>query len=164
MDIEKIKASFQLMASHITKFQLDNDFYYYNSLIDAERKIDVSYILQDITKDEETGEHYGTIVLNLMISVESDKSEFQMEICSSGTFSADAELSDEVFRRMLTLNGCSVLYTLTRAKIASVTSQIFEDGCIMLPLVNFVKFRELNQGRTSKKKKVTAKEKISAKD
>lgn len=82
-------------------FQLDNDFYYYNSLIDAERKIDVSYILQDITKDEETGEHYGTIVLNLMISVESDKSEFQMEICSSGTFSADAELSDEVFRRKL---------------------------------------------------------------
>lgn len=164
MDIEKIKASFQLLASHITKFSLDNGFYYYNSLTEAERKIDVSYALQGIKKDEETGEHYGTIELNLVISVESEKSEFQMEICSSGLFSADDELPDEVFRKMLTLNGCSVLYTLTRAKVASVTSQIFEDGCVMLPLVNFVKFRELKQDVIGQRKKGTQKKKISVKD
>lgn len=55
-----------------------------------------------------------------------------------GVFSVSKEKSDEEFRKLLWYNGSSILYSIARAKLETITAMIFANGKISLPLVNMI--------------------------
>ena len=60
------------------------------------------------------------------------------KVVVEGEFSASKEKSNEEFEKLLWFNGASVLYSIARAKLETITAMIFANGKISLPLVNMV--------------------------
>ena len=39
------------------------------------------------------------------------------------------------------LNGCATLYSIARSFLMSTTSQVFSNGAVILPMINFFDFK-----------------------
>ena len=79
------------------------------------------------------------ITVSGKLQVESNSEAYcDYKVVVEGEFSASKEKSNEEFEKLLWFNGASVLYSIARAKLETITAMIFANGKISLPLVNMV--------------------------
>ena len=144
IDINKIKSAFQLVNTSIVSLNVDNTFYDYNERDSGKRQIDVGFIVKETAIEEETKQHLGILDLKVHIVCHfDDDRHLDLNMILRGVFSAPVEMEEDQFNIMLEQNGCASLYSVARGTIASITSQMFTCGCIIVPMVNFIKFHEL---------------------
>lgn len=145
MDIKQFQSSFQLLSESVTDLRVSNSFSDYDERRSAEKHIDVSYCIVQVKKSQKTG-FSGTLDLKLAISSEADGNSFSLSMTLRGVFAAPLKLGEEEFRRMMRINGCAALYGIARASVGCISTQFFTVGNIVLPLANFIRFRELDAG------------------
>ena len=146
MNTKDVAASFQLISTSIRKLNISNSFYEYSEHKDGERTVDLAYDIVDQRYVEEKNKRMGLLDLHISLLCKVVEEGFTIEMVLRGVFQAEPEISEETFTHMLRLNGCAALYSIARASVSSISTQLFSIGNIVLPMVNFVRFHELDTG------------------
>lgn len=134
MDINNHIADFQFSGKSIKELSVTNDFVNTNDSDDFSRTVDVDYEIKDISERE--NRKVAIMYLFVNTSVARDEKSTKIKYVVEGCFSVSSNTSDEDFITMLSVNGCTALYSIARADIVSISSHIFNSGKIVLPMVN----------------------------
>ena len=145
MDANRIKASIQLVGTSIVDLHINNGFLAYNEMMPGEKSIDVAYAVRDIRLSQDQAKKNGLLDLIISLSATIDGRTFELHMTMRGLFEIPAECEDADFKKMLEINGCAALYSMARASVSSISTQMFTVGNIVLPLVNFIRFHELQE-------------------
>ncbi|HIZ83967.1 MAG TPA: hypothetical protein H9668_06085 [Firmicutes bacterium] len=140
MDTQSIQAPFQFLGSKITKVAQTNTFDYLDSGESLKRYADVNYSIDEIAQHDNL--QFGTISLYVKLQVLSSANHYDISVDIQGTFFSDLSIDNENFKKMLGINGCTVLYSIVRAFIISLSSQSLIGGQIILPMINTFKLIE----------------------
>lgn len=100
---------------------------------------------------------YGKLLMLIDISLEQNEMEEstdKFQIVIEGVFSSSPAIDDEKFMELLNINGGAALYSIARAKIEAISSLIYNEGKILLPMINIIqyykeKFEEENKRTNS---------------
>lgn len=86
---------------------------------------------------------YGKLRMQIDMSIDqselegaADKFQFVIE----GVFSSSPSIEDEKFMELLNINGGTALYSIARAKIEAISSLIYDEGKILLPMINIIQY------------------------
>lgn len=145
MDIGSIVSRFQLIGTTVKKIQVTNDFVTLPDAVDVKRIIDVDYVIEGIERNEEDESLFGTILLSIHVTIRHQKRKLDIKCDVQGAFHAPHEMDNDTFQKMMTTNGCASIYSISRAIIISVSSQLLLHGCIYLPMINVFKLNEEKQ-------------------
>lgn len=145
MDIKNVESQFQLLSSMVVHFDFNNNFLIYDERKPGKKDIDVSYEICHVETDEEKKAHFGVLDLIVSVSSEIDKRKYELKVVLRGFFEAPIEMPEDVFIKMLKVNGCTALYSIARGTVSGISAQTFSFGNIVLPMVNFVRFHELEK-------------------
>lgn len=144
MNIENSKSKFLFIGNTIRKFTINNNIINFHNPYDYDKTFDVEYKIDRIYEKE--GDWTG--ILRLFISVcaqhkEEEEKNAMLHLVTEGYFSSNKQQTEkEEFEKMLALNGCATLYSISRAIIMTTSSQTFNFGDIVLPMVNVIKLKE----------------------
>lgn len=86
---------------------------------------------------------YGKLLMQLNISLEQNEtgeSTDKFEIVIEGVFSSSTAIEDERFMELLNINGGAALYSIARAKIEAISSLVYNEGKILLPMINIIQY------------------------
>lgn len=143
MNAENIKSGFQLLATSIKHIEVNNSFTYFDDNEEIDRKYDVTYEIDDISRDDHDT-ILGTISLNVIAIVKNKDAEMNFNLIIQGCFMSEDDTKSEEFRDMLEINGCATLYSISRAMILNISSQSCFGAHILLPMINLFKLKEKN--------------------
>ena len=136
------KSSFIFVGSRIKKFTFTNPFIH--RPVNAKNSVEVDYVVDDVTKDENG--HIGIITLYVKMKLKSKKSTSSLALELEGCFElSDESASDDAFSDMLQLNGTTMLYSIARSIIQTVTSQSYLDESVALPMLNVISLYEMKK-------------------
>ena len=140
MNTKKIEATFQLLANSISKIDITNNLFRISESDNLRKefslKIDNICIEQHHT--------YKSAAMDLSVNVlvsdnNTDKPrEFKALMTINGIFIDTTDITDEEFKQKLNINGSAALYSIARGCLINISSQVLEEGKIILPLVNFI--------------------------
>lgn len=141
----KYLSAFEYIGSRITNFRIKNDFI---DLIDSEKvkkSIDVSHEILNVETFNEGKTFSGVINVNIKVSEKIDKHKYNVTMSIEGCFTAPVKIGEDVFKKMLQINGITSLYSIARGFIQSTTSQTLMSGNILLPMFNVAEYsKDLN--------------------
>lgn len=64
----------------------------------------------------------------------------KLDLLIEGAFSAPSSIEEEVFKKLLLINGAAALYSIARSKVEGITAMTFQSGKLELPMVNIINF------------------------
>lgn len=150
MDIKDCESSFQMIGNRVCKLILKNDFVSISNLRDADYNIDADYEIKQI--ENKNNECTGILLLMVKTGVkDKEKHKLTVELQIEGCFTAIG-MDKENFTDMLSVNGCTALYSIARAIIVSVSSQSMCGGQLIIPLINVFKLHEKKKAREALEK------------
>lgn len=86
---------------------------------------------------------YGKLLMQIDISLNQEESEEPsdtLQIILEGVFSSDKSIEDEKFMQLLNINGGAALYSIARAKIEAISGLLYDEGKILLPMINIIQY------------------------
>ena len=134
MNINNHLAEFQFIGKSIKELSVTNDFPNTNDTDAFSRSIDVDYNIVNISEKNNQKTALMHLIVNVNLSRDNNSTDIKYVV--EGCFTAPNEISEEEFITMLSVNGCTALYSVARADISSISSHIFNSGKILLPMVN----------------------------
>lgn len=143
MNTKKAEAPFQLLTAAVTSIDIKNTFFGYDERTPGKKEFDVGFIIRNVDCNKDKDLKLGILDLKIMVFSEADPNSISLNMEYRGIFSAPLNMDEETFEKMLRVNGCAALYSMARATINSISSQVFSFGNIVLPMVNFVRFHEI---------------------
>lgn len=150
INVEKIKADFQIISSRVVKFELETKDYK-----EEKENINVSntYDYEIIKLEEDEQLYYGVLQFKSCFAAKvKNKLLFKVNVIYEGIFAGKKEkLNMQDFKNMLELNGIVTLAHLTRAYVISCTALAGFNPPVRLPLINIHKLKEM-KGQTSAQK------------
>lgn len=138
----KIMAQFQMLGSRIVSINLKNDFLSANCLDSGKKWLDLSHAIVGIDQQEDNS-FLGVIQLHVAVRIKEEKQKYSLKIILEGGFYAPEEMGKEGFERMLSINGLAALYGIARAQVRSISSQVFADGGVLLPMIDVTRYSKI---------------------
>lgn len=138
----KILAQFQMLGSRIVSINLKNDFLSANCLDSGKKMLDLSHEIIGIDQQEDNN-FVGVIRLHVAVRVKEEKQKYSLKIILEGGFLAPEEMGKEEFEKMLSINGLTALYGIARAQVRSISSQVFADGGVLLPMIDVTRYSKV---------------------
>jgi len=139
-DANGVRAQIQFIDSRILKIVLDNNLPLSQQSLDFECNID--YALGEIITIENGLQ--GVVKLSLVISSkEKRKKLLTLQIDIEGAFSCSSEMTQDTFVQFLRLNGVSMLYSIARTNIMTITGLSYPGATIRLPMLNIAALNEM---------------------
>lgn len=136
----KYLADFQIIGNSIKNLKIKNDFISLKEKNDTKKKIDISHSIISIEEIPEEEIILGTIVLNIKVSISSNKKKYILDMAIEGCFNAPVDMGEETFVNMLKVNGITSLYSIARGFVQSTTAQTLVEGNVLLPMLNVVAY------------------------
>ena len=136
----KYLADFQIIGNSIKNLKIKNDFISLKEKNDTKKKIDISHSIISIEEIPEEKIILGTIVLNIKVSISSNKKKYILDMAIEGCFNAPVDMGEETFVNMLKVNGITSLYSIARGFVQSTTAQTLVEGNVLLPMLNVVAY------------------------
>lgn len=151
-------ADFQLIGNRIVQLKINNDFISLDMDENTEIKkgLHLSHQIVSIKVDPQ-GKLSGLLIIHIKVKLTRGKEKCIVDLMLEGCFNAESEMGEDKFRSMLEINGFSTLYGIARSTLISISSQTFNRGTIILPMINVFKYiesqKELLQEEEDKAKK-----------
>lgn len=136
LDIETLASPFTYIGSTIHQLNIQNHLVYLGS--GTSEKYEIEIIPSEVEHEKEDAVYFGTVTIKIAVtlSTENDPVQDKILLGIEGGFSAPDSIGEEVFTKMLALNGATILYSIARSKLEAITSATFARGEIVLPVVN----------------------------
>ena len=139
MELNKIIAELDFLNATVHNIEITNNA---SELLESSKKsfgLDIKYNAPIIRDDKK----YGGLLLEINISVEHEDPEVEddsIKLIMEGLFSASSTIDDERFLEMLNINGGAALYSVARAKIEAFSSLVYDEGKLLLPMINMIQY------------------------
>lgn len=93
----------------------------------------------------------GQLRMHIFVEVKPDNpvgASDKIDMVLDGKFSGKAGIADDKFLNLLNINGGAALYSIARSKIEALSGLVYEEGKIMLPMINIIQYyQELNSDK-----------------
>lgn len=138
MNLNAITADMSFIGSSIAKLNVSNNI---KNLVDTNCTFGVDVDITNIQQlSEQQSQLRGYVLLKVTVNVKgikqkSAKSKIVLEL--EGCFETST-LDKDHFAQMLFLNGGSTLYSIARGIIGNLSTQTYQHGKILLPMINMV--------------------------
>ena len=139
ININEIVTNFYLIGCAIRQIEIKNDIL----LLSGKEKMELGIGVEPEYQGIIDKHHSGNVKLTIEISAKREEDLTKSTTISAtieGVFSAHSEMSEEQFKQMLSINGAAALYSIMRGKIEAITSNVFANGKIEIPFVNFMNY------------------------
>ena len=135
MNINNCLASFQFIGNSIQHLCVQNNFVFLSEedWKNSDTNIDIKYSVEEIIPEED--KMLGVINLYLVLNIAHENRKLNVELTVQGCFGSEIQ-PEEDFRQQLSVNGCTVLYSISRSILTSILAQCFSGHHIMLPMIN----------------------------
>lgn len=139
MELNKIIAELDFIETTIHSIQITNKAL---SLLESSEKsfgLDIKHN-QPVIKDDKK---YGGLLLEINIAIKPENPDLKQDsirLVMEGLFSASATMDDDKFLQLLNINGGAALYSIARAKIEAISGLVYNDGKILLPMINMLQY------------------------
>lgn len=142
----KYLSAFEYIGSRVTNLRIKNDFIDLAESNNIKKSIDVSHEILSIEKIDNDQTLLGLINVNIKVTAKKAKQKYNVAVSIEGCFTAPVEIGEDVFKKMLQINGITSLYSIARGFIQSTTSQTLMSGNILLPMFNVAEYsKDLNE-------------------
>lgn len=150
MNTKDIKSSFQFVGSKVLSCNMKNNFVSADGSLPL--KCTVEYTLGESSVNEDLQVLFGIVTLYVNVSATDNESngKFTCKLIIEGCFADSADCDRDNFSKMLSINGCTLLYSTARAYISTISALSMSDGNFVIPMVNCYKLIEKGQ-KSSKK-------------
>ncbi len=150
LDLNSIQSPFEFMGSAICEMSVQNHLLHIGP--QTSPKIEMQIMVSNVSHEVEDKKFFGTVALNIKINLitKDDPIEDKITFGLEGGFCASDTIDETLFSNMLSLNGSTILYSIARGKIESISSAIFEYGKIELPVVNMNQYFEKEASKAEK--------------
>lgn len=101
--------------------------------------IDIKYSKPIVFENKKVGKLLLQIDISLK-SEEPDSIEDTIKFVIEGEFSSDKSIDDDKFMELLNINGGAALYSIARSKIESISSIVYSEGKVLLPMINIIQY------------------------
>lgn len=139
MKLNNIIADLNFIKSHIHKFEANCNM----SEIEMNNKKSFGMDIKCSNPVIKGNKKIGKLLLQIDITVEhvdENGTEDTIGLLIEGVFSTDSSVDDESFLELLNINGGAALYSIARAKIEAFSSMIYNEGKLLLPMINIVQY------------------------
>ena len=154
METKKYESGFQLIGTSIKEFSIKNSYYRMNSENSKNKSIKLGRRITELNSED--NKLYGLLEVTLEVYIadndninddydDADYNQYHISLKMEGAFSADSQISENDFKRMIDVNGCAAIYSIARAFIINTTAQTMLEGQIVLPLLNFFDIPSSNE-------------------
>lgn len=139
MELNKIVAELDFISATVHNIEMTNNS---SELLQSSKRsfsLDIKHnepIVQDNKK-------YGGLLLEVNISVAHEDpqiSDDNVKLIIEGLFSSPSTMPDDKFLELLNINGGAALYSVARAKIEAVSGLVYNEGKLLLPMINVVQY------------------------
>lgn len=128
-------AQFQFIGSSISKVNFNNTLIHLPQ--ELKRSIDVDYHIDNISQDDKATIGLITLIVDMSLKPKKNiKGKTSINLRLQGCFSSDANVDTNEFEELLQINGTSLLYSIARSIIQSLTSQAFLNDSVAVPMIN----------------------------
>ena len=136
MDSKNISSPFQLLQNNVLEFTFSNNETICLDNEDVQRVCNTEYNIVKVEKSNSS--HLGAIELTIEAKrlIKKNNCGFSLKLCINGIFSAPLDMPEEIFCRMLELNGIAALYSIARGKISSLASLCYPSEPVIIPMIN----------------------------
>ena len=149
MNVNEISSDFQFVGSRVCELSVKNDFVFFPENSSLSKNIDVSYEIVDISTDDTSVLGILNLYVTCKISeVETDKvdtNNCNIYLALNGCFISGTKTDSNIFKQMLSVNGCAALYSIARSFIMSLSAQISINCNIVLPMINTFRLVEKSE-------------------
>lgn len=144
IDVNAIKADFQIFYSRVVKFELETKDC---EEIDEDIKLNNSYDYEIVKFEENENFYLGVLHFKTNFTAKvKNKIIFKINVIYEGTFGGKkSTLSEQDFKNMLELNGIVTLSHLTRAYVISCSALAGINPPVRLPMINIHKLRNMKK-------------------
>ena len=145
MNIQDIKADFQILGYRIVNLNVSNDFIFLDlGSDDINKEIDVKYQLSGpFDFEDDANSIGGAVTLLIEAHIYDGEKQISINLAIEGGFSLNDSRDTNKLKEMLKVNGCAALYSIGRSIIMGATSQMCINGTITIPMVNTFKMSEI---------------------
>ncbi len=86
--------------------------------------------------------YVGNLLMQISITVKSEDNnpDDSFAIALEGSFWANKDMDDDRFLDLLNINGGAALYSIARSKLETISAVTYEEGKILLPMINMIQF------------------------
>lgn len=150
LDISKIETPFSFLGSTIRSLRIQNHSLYLGE--DTNESYGLKITLSDVSHAKEDSSFFGTvsIAIEIVITTKNDKKQDVISMVLDGGFTAPDSIGKETFEKLLKINGATMLYSIARGKVETITSAMFVYGNISLPVINVLRYYEEEQKAAAK--------------
>ena len=138
MNPATVQSDFQIIGARISELEVHNDFISLDVRNDIAPIIDISHSIHMGPINDDI--KLGIVELFVKVAVNKEDAHFTMRLTIEGGFNAPSAMENGMFEKMLEINGITALYSFARSTVASITSQTFLLGSIMLPMINVTQY------------------------
>jgi len=139
MDLNKVVADLSFDNAIIHRIDANCKMQSVSNANNKEFGIDIRYSNPIIIDERKIGK----LLLQVDLSIKNEEGEDEEDTISlvlEGAFSCDKNVEDDRFLELLNINGGAALYSIARAKIECISSMIYSEGKIILPMINMVQY------------------------
>ncbi|MBR6408426.1 MAG: hypothetical protein IKS19_07610 [Clostridia bacterium] len=141
MDLNQITADLRFLAANVIELSANCSMLSISDDDKREFSLDIKCSGPLVSDDIKIGKL--RLTLDIIVKQESEDTEPDtFRLVLEGAFTAPVTVSDDDFMSLLNINGGAALYSIARAKIETISSLVYIEGKILLPMVNIVQYFE----------------------
>lgn len=137
MELNLVTAGIELVGTTIENVSVENN------IVDVEREAKRSFGLNinEPNFEEIEDGFFSQMTIDFVVEIEqSDNQKFKMEISLEGAFLSEEGVTEKAFKQLVEVNGAAAIIGIARGKIEAITSNIFNNGKIVIPFVNVIDY------------------------
>ena len=139
MNLNQVAANLDIVTSVVHTLNANCKMFKISDENKKEFSLDIKCSEQTVGEDAK----FGKLLMQLNVSIMNENTELSpdtFELVVEGVFSSPSSISDDEFMGLLNVNGGAALYSIARAKIEAISSLIYAEGKILLPMVNIIQY------------------------
>lgn len=137
MELNHVSTGIELVGTTIKNISVEN------TIVDIEREAKRGFglnINEPYFEAVEDG-FFSQMTIDFEITIEqSENQNFKMKLSLEGAFISEDRVDEKAFKQLVEINGAAAIIGMARGKIEAITSNIFNNGKIVIPFVNVIDY------------------------
>ena len=137
MELNYVTTGIELIGTTIKAINIEN------SIVDIEQDAKRNFGLNINEPCFSTIENRFCSQMSIDFEVEMEQSEEQkckIELTLEGAFISNQGVEEDAFKKMVIINGAAAIIGIARGKIEAISSNVFNNGKVVIPFVNVVDY------------------------
>ncbi|WP_294335794.1 hypothetical protein [uncultured Clostridium sp.] len=137
MEFNLVTTGIKLAGTTIKKLNVENN------IVDIEKDATRSFGLNinEPYFSKMPDAFFSQMTIDFEVEVEqSENRSCKIQLSLEGAFISTADVDEDAFKQLVVVNGASAIISIARGKIETITSNIFDNGKVVIPFVNVIDY------------------------